>query len=906
MNFKAFLKNNLISESLVLFEDAESDKQKDAFIRSAYKRIIPNGSEKADVDKMWNAIRSKAYYKLSQNSKPETRKAVQQAKGALSRGKQFGLKSDEPETEEKDKTVSKKILDHLEDWTEEDFKQLEDSIQNSKSSFVLNSVTSLEDLKNISDTLEPKDQELLFDLIKKQEHEVEGEIDWKDKTFDDLESIDNEDFNKIKDSLNGTLGVEIKDLNDLKSYIKDNKIDDSKLKELDNLLDSKTPEEPKKSSQENQHNADNETILNSIQEKQREEELNSHLAKIGLDSEALVSGDPEVTQKIMDSGDPVLYDTFITNNLPEESPVVQRVKKEQEERLEVQRKEMERRTERFESLKETGKALAGVAVMLDFLKSALTGKGDNFFEASVKKQSDAKKIAEGITGALNTRYETELNKQEDHHNKELEALKADLDNRLKKLDELKADPEATVAYKKLVSQATQKFKETSETLKNETKEASNLVAKVSPLAVFMANDDLSVLEPNQKSQMVEVLSEKFPRKDGDERAESSESDDEFLERIKNEISNDDIQKIIDEANNDLSQCREKEKELNDVFNKSLEDLKNNSEVQDEIKLSEANYKNQKAIIESEYDKALASENERFERTTHCLKKTMEENKRFTKNISVLAMFSADPQNIVLQEIASRNKRLQDRAKLEVGVEIFNEENCPSDIEQLSDMFEKAGKEDSSSSYNRESQDVHGDSEQSENDSEQSENDSEQSEKWEPSDFESIEDIVEPDTKIKVNGKDIPLTSDNFEEIKDTEEFKQFLQSPEVLKKLSKKEELKDEDVENGLDGLEGDIQDLKTPLKEMNFKTLWSLLNKEGISIKVLPGYSSDMSPEQKADLIRDYIKEHKVGNWSNLEESKTPQGRLSSLIEANDRKIQKGSLKKFAELLVNDVRTFG
>lgn len=904
MNFKAFLKNNLISESLVLFEDAESDKQKDAFIRSAYKRIIPNGSEKADVDKMWNAIRSKAYYKLSQNSKPETRKAVQQAKGALSRGKQFGLKSDEPETEEKDKTVSKKILDHLEDWTEEDFKQLEDSIQNSGSSFILNSVTSLEDLKKVSDTLEPKDQELLFDLIKKQEHEVEGEIDWKDKTFDDLESIDNEDFNKIKDSLNDTLGVEIKDLNDLKSYIKDNKIDDSKLKGLDNLLDSKTSEEPKESSQENQHNADNETILNSIQEKQREEELNSHLAKIGLDSGALVSGDTEATQKIMDSGDPVLYDTFISNNLPEESPVVQRIKKEQEERLEVQRKEMERRTERFESLKETGKALAGVAVMLDFLKSALTGKGDNFFEASVKKQSDAKKIAEEITGALNTQYETELNKQEDHHNKELEALKADLDNRLKKLDELKADPEATVAYKKLVSQATQKFKETSETLKNEIKEASNLVAKVSPLAVFIANDDLSVLEPNQKSQMVEVLSEKFPKKDGDERAESSESDDEFLERIKNEISNDDIQKIIDEANNDLSQCREKEKELNDVFNKSLEDLKNNSEVQDEIKLSEANYKNQKAIIESEYDKALASENERFERTTHCLKKTMEENKRFTKNIGVLAMFSADPQNIVLQEIASRNKRLQERAKLEVGVEIFNEENCPSDIEQLSDMFEEAGK-----AQKEDKEDKDHKEDPSSGKSQSAKGDSEQSEKWEPSDFESIEDIVEPDTKIKVNGKEIPLTSDNFEEIKDTEEFKQFLQSPEVLKKLSKKEELKDEDELEELEKLDGDtqdIQDLKTPLKEMNFKTLWSLLNKEGISIKALPGYSSDMSPEQKADLIRDYIKEHKVGNWSNLEESKTSQGRLGSLIEANDRKIQKKSLKKFAELLVNDVRTFG
>ena len=209
MNFKAFLKNNLISESTFLFEEDDTQQQKDAFIRSAYKRVIPNGTE-TDTVKMWNAVRSKAYYKLTKNSRPETRKAVQQAKGALNAGKtRFNLEDKELEDNEKEaKETSQKILDHLEDWTDDDFKQLENSIKNSESSFVLNAVTSLEDLKKNSANLSSEDQKLLFDLIKKQEQEVEGKIDWKDKTFDDLESIGDEEFNKIKGKLKETLGVD--------------------------------------------------------------------------------------------------------------------------------------------------------------------------------------------------------------------------------------------------------------------------------------------------------------------------------------------------------------------------------------------------------------------------------------------------------------------------------------------------------------------------------------------------------------------------------------------------------------------------------------------------------------------------------------------------------------------------
>lgn len=953
MNFKAFLKNNLISESVVLSEDTESDKQKDAFIRSAYKRIIPNGSEKADVDKMWNAIRSKAYYKLSQNSKPETRKAVQQAKGALSKGKQFGLKSDEPETEE-DKTVSKKILDHLEDWTEEDFKQLKDSFQNSKSSFVLNSVTTLEDLKKVSDTLESKDQELLFDLIKKQEHEVEGEIDWKDKTFDDLESIDNEDFNKIKDKLKETLGVDdsikLDSLDGLKDYLKKNKLDNDKLQELDKLLDTVEAKVPASTEQqEPQENkvpaTTNQEILDNIQKKQQEQELNDHLKKLGLDITSLDTGNTEVVQKILDSGDPLLYDTYITKNLPETSEIVQKIKKEEEERQRVQREALERRTNRFEELKQSGKILAGVGAIFDVLASALSGKGTNFFETMAQKQTLAKGIAEGITTQLSGQYEAIISNEDSSHAKELDALKANYDQRLKDLESQKADPSKTVAYKKLIAMASQKYSESMSELKAITQEASQRVAKVSSLNVFLTTDDFSGIDPASKNQMTKVLSEKYPRQKikGEDGTETDESDDEYLERIKSEAKNDDIQGIIDEANNDLSQCREKEKELNDSFNKGLEDLKQNPEVQDEMKLAEQNYKNQKAIIESEYNKAKATENTRYEKTVHCLRKTMDENKRFAKNISVLAMFSENPMDIIKHEMASRNKRLQDRAKLETGTDIFNEENCPTDPEELQNIFNDASKgsegkpkkggdieddydNDTPKKPGRESvsgivgQGVPEKTGEQENpdpeeikDPKDIDDTPKETKKTEPITVktDNLDDIKNLDLKLKdTEGKDIDLNSidnDKWKELLDNKELKTSLEkqlkSPEVLKKLSG-EDAESEKTE--IESLEDEVQDNKTTLKEMNFKTLWSLLNNEGISIRALPGYSVDMSPEQKADLIRNYIKEHKEGNWETLQESKTSQSRLSSLIEASDRKIQKKSLKKFAELLVNDVRTFG
>lgn len=1088
MNFKVFLKNNLISESTFLFEEG-NDEQKNAFIQSAYKRVIPNGTE-SNPDKMWNAVRSKAYYKLTKNSKPETRKAVQQAKGALNAGKtRFNLEDKELSNEEKgQRETSKKILDHLEDWDKKDFEELRELLQNEIP--ILKQFESLDDLRDGIKTgngLKDADLDTIFTEVKKAEEDVKDEKEWKDKTFDDLESIKDEDFAKIKDKLKETLGTEFENIDQLKDYLKDKPLNDEQIKNLDNLLDSeeakvpattgqqepqetKVPQDPKEQNKV-PVSTTNQEILDNIQKKQQEQELNDHLKKIGLDITSLDTGNTEVVQKILDSGDPLLYDTYIAKNLPETSEIVQKIKKEEEERQRVQREALERRTDRFEELKQSGKVVAGIGVIFDVLASALSGKGNNFFETMAQKQTLAKGIAEGITTQLSGQYEAIISNEDSNHAKELDALKTDYDQRLKDLESQKADPSKTVAYKKLLAMASQKYSESLSKLKDETKSASQRVAKVSSLNVFMSTDDLSSLDPASKEQMIGVLSEKYPRQkiQGEDGTETDESDDAYLERIKSEAKNDDIQRIIDVANNDLAMCKEKEKELEDSFSKSLEDLKQNPEVQDEMKLAEQNYKNQKAIIESEYNKAVATENTRYEKTVHCLRKTMDENKRFSKNISVLAVYSENPMDIIKHEMASRNKRLQDRAKLETGTEIFNEENCPSDPEVLQDMFNNASKgsegKPKKAKKEKDIEDDDGDDDtpkklKKPNGGEgnpggegvpgtggqgdpgkeggQGEPDPDETKKQKVQTVQAIKDTVSQINK-QFEGKDNakkrfnefleskglktedidnldddslkkfndaleefktqkfptsfeecnklgitdndgnPLTKESFDtlikdkkwlkekmneygfedndegkgketkktepitvktdnlddikklglEIKGTDgnvidlnsidndkwkellddegfknKLKEQLQSPEVLKNLSG-EDAESEKTE--IDGLADEEQDKeKTKLGDMNLKTLWTLLNNEGISIRALPGYEANMAPDKKANLIRDYIKKHKEGNWSSLNESKTSQSRLSSLIEANDRKIQKKSLKKFAELLVNDVRTFG
>lgn len=957
MNFKVFLKtNNFLFEGSETESNSNPEQAKDAFIKSAYRRVFPNGKE-TDTDQMWNAVRSKAYYKLTKNSKTDTKKSVQIAKGAINQAKakkEFNLETGK-DTEDKDSATSSaststqdKILKHLEDWDDKDVQDL------IKDSDLLKEkdIKTVDDLRSAISELDDDKQKEVFEKIKGLESDVD-EISWKDKTFSDLESISDEDFNAIKDKLKdipGSLGwIKFESKEELKDYLKNN-ADPETLKSLDSLLSKQDAQDSP-----NSQGASNQEILDSIQEKQKKAELSDHLSKIGLDLDTLDTSIPEVAQKVLDSGDPVLYDQYITQNLSEKSPLVQKIKQEEEQRMRTQREALERRTERFESLRKTGEVLSNVALVFDVLKGALTGSGDTFFQTMTDKRMMAKGITEGLSEGLDERTKKQIEEEDSQHELELKALESDYNNRLEKLEQQRTDPVNTVAYKKLASLATQKFAESKKALSDESKIASQKVADVSSLNVFLATDnvnDLSSLSDTQVETMANVLKEKFPAKEDEDTSE-------YLSRVKDEANQEDIQKIIDDANYDLEQCKEKEKELSTQLEKAFETLKDHPEVKDEMKLSEENIKNQRENIESEFKQAQAIENERHLKFSHCVKKIAEENKRFYKNLGVLMAYSGNPEQTLAQEMANHNKRMRDRSKLETGVDMFTDEDCPTNPDAVLELFrnsdgsgfrrvekaekaertEKEEREEPESPESPEEQEDSGGPEEPETTQdakEDSEQDGESPETdKEPESPETTQDTGSKPLKIdsdldsvkkylgniRVGDEDFDLgkiDQDSWKEKTKSPEFRdaleKALQSPSVLTKLSgdtdmdseKKEvdSLKDEEST----GSDESTETGKNPsLKQLGLKSLWKLLNQAGISIRALPGYSPEWSDEEKKKTIEKYIKDHKteVSDWENLNES-LAFSRLNSLREANDKKIQKKSLRKFAELLVNDVRTFG
>lgn len=166
MNFKAFLKNNLISESTFLFEEGDTEQQKKTFIQSAYRRVYPKGTE-TDTDKQWNLVRNKAYYHLTKGSKEETRKAVALAKSALKQAQartEFKLDTENALKGEEDKrTTDEKIVSHLEDWTDDDLEELKNNISklddaDFKNKSVINDTTSIDGLKETFKTIDDNDK----------------------------------------------------------------------------------------------------------------------------------------------------------------------------------------------------------------------------------------------------------------------------------------------------------------------------------------------------------------------------------------------------------------------------------------------------------------------------------------------------------------------------------------------------------------------------------------------------------------------------------------------------------------------------------------------------------------------------------------------------------------------------
>ena len=252
MNFKGFLK-----KTGFLNEDGGDEAAKVSFIKTAYRKSYPNSDATAlnrKPEELWNAVLKKASYKLTKNSKEGTKKAVQFAKGAKTQGtKRFQLK-DTYEKTAKD-TMKANLLGHLEDWDEKDFQDLKQALPNN--SFITRA-KNLEELKSQIKTMRDendlspnlqKSTDELFGEIKKLETVEEKEKEWKDKTFDDPESISKEDFDKLdKEKLKEILGDKLGDkeltYENLKEVLKNGGLDDTMIGELDKLIPEPTPNPP--------------------------------------------------------------------------------------------------------------------------------------------------------------------------------------------------------------------------------------------------------------------------------------------------------------------------------------------------------------------------------------------------------------------------------------------------------------------------------------------------------------------------------------------------------------------------------------------------------------------------------------------------------------------------------------
>ena len=157
-------------------------------------------------------------------------------------------------------------------------------------------------------------------------------------------------------------------------------------------------------------------------------------------------------------------------------------------------------------------------------------------------------------------------------------------------------------------------------------------------------------------------------------------------------------------------------------------------------------------------------------------------------------------------------------------------------------------------------------------------------------FESVKNYL-TGFKIKENGKDVAITAGNWNKYKNNKEVKEYLQSPSVLKKMSQTYISDDED---DIDDLNGTVETGKTKLADCSLKTLWTYLNDNGISIRALPDYDSDWSDSEKEKAIREYLKKNK----NSL--------KLPSQITEHENGTTERRLRAFAELLIDDLRTFG
>lgn len=1024
MNFKGFLK----SRYSYIFEEIlnEDDTAKDSFVRSAYKRSCPNGKEN-DVDKMWIAVLNKANYRLTKNSRPDTRKAVQIAKGAKTQAKTrfTDLKQDldDSEKENHSKQTLDKIKKHATDWDKKDIEELKKKLENSSldKKFVndLTIFTLRDDPNGDISGFSSEQQEELFNAMKELESD-EGldEKEWKDRTIEDLESISDEDFKKIKEKLKEVFSQEVQDKKQLENLLKKQSLTDDKITELDEILNKQDPKEPQETQQDPKEpqatpDTTNQETLARIQEQQRKEKLQKKLRDNNVPVKEDGSPDfdnPETLKKINDlmvNGDDELYNEFVRSKGGEKSDLAREIQERSERENEIIQQDLENRQARREHEVESQKRLCNFALALDIICSALSGKATDVFSTLAEKRGKSKAIEKSLAEEMNQKIEDEVKQLEEDHAKELDSIETHKKQRLEQLEKDRSNPTQTLAYKRKSMEIMTKHNEKVQAHKEKGKTLESKVSQNNSIqsALFALDNGTPIDDEKLKS-----IFPKDPNEDDATYAQKIESlKSRSPEDLKTELEN-----IKEQNQTEIDQFNEETKNLDKELNDELQALKEDPDVKNELKNSEEDYEFKKKNILSETQSLIDKENERLKKKIRTRKQIIDENKRFAKNISTMMAWSSNPQDVLASEMLAQIKR-QKTLLNSIG-EQTNPEDFPEDPEAIKEMIkEKMSGSGSSKTSGKTSGGRRGDDDeipvrrpqnrlrnpeskptetepakvenkpgkQAYNDIMKKFNGKQKAqnrlteflknngiENPETADETQLQDLIKKFNEQKFPEGD-ELTADKLKELgikngdKDfTEDEVNALKSnPDELKKL--KEEYGFEDnakpVNNGpintskfstqilngvtvdgqpvteqnfmsvrnrpevlkafSNGQKDDLSDVedttdkdKSKLSGLCLQTLWKKLNDAGISIRALPGYDPKWTEQQKKDAIIDYIKKNPnffqnslTGvNLNESKQRKTAFKRLNEVSQAQKRMSDRRTLKKFSELLVHDVRTFG
>lgn len=669
MNFKGFLK-----KTGFLNEDGNPTKQDiDNFKRNAYKRVFKYRGSKAneqDPDKCWKAVLNKARYKLTQNSSDDNRNAVKIAKGAIATAKArfkdaINDKLSDTEKEEFAKNTTDKIKNHAEDWTQKDVDALKEKLKNNQnlqnfSIFDLRGTSGNNFIEGLSET----DREELFNAMKDLEKEVEGETAWKDKTIEDIDSLENEDFDKIKEEL-AKKGIEISEKKDIEKLIKNGALKPEDIETLDKLLNPGDPPPPPAEPDPNKvpngttpPETENRDKQNQMQEMEKKRKLERKLK----DNDIPVKEDgtpdfdnPKTLEKInelMINGDDELYNEYILAKGGSQSDLAKMIADRQAKENELARTDLENRMARREAEKDQQKAICNVALALDIFMAFFSGKVQDGFTTLANKRVQAAALSKQFDEGMNKKaFAEEDQKIEDAHNAELDSIKTWEEQRMAEIEQDRQTPMSTQAYKRKYGELVKEY----DKKKAENQEKAKKINQDTEVQTKIKNLRRSLLTGTEITADNPELQAIYPIDTA-----NNETPEKYTERLNNIIKSDtfdqDLEKKENEIQTEIENFNNEVENLEKDFDKAAKDLESDPDVQSEFKDANAAYEFKKANIQAEMNVLRAKEQKRYEDRKSVNKQVFEERRRVLKNIATMGQWSSDPMSVFATEMQAFNKR----------------------------------------------------------------------------------------------------------------------------------------------------------------------------------------------------------------------------------------------------------